>query len=768
MSNTALRQTQRIWHAPRPGRVVQYVQSRLDSPQFEDNFVRQILAQYDLNLTRPLENLPFGRRSSNVLVHTSTGKKVFKLYRDQWQLDRIIHEHSILKQLQAIDFPAIRLTLTPQGESWVQQDGRTYALFDYIEGTSYLANYIPHRHLLELYRLLGQVLAQFHRQLTGFVPDGAHHLGYTTYDSERQRDLDWHLNVLDELAGRSASVTNTEAQNLLRQIEEKSGPIQEALCQLEADLLTVQLPRLVIHGDYGLHNVLFRRNGTVTLLDFELTRLEWRLIDLVIMMSRLTGEKSQAFLAGYQSEYALSEQEWQLFPQVWQYYMLRGAVQYCQNYFELGGVQRLTAAHERLKQADWVLQHKAELWQMKYTPQAHQSPRVMMVARLFYPWIGGAERQAHKLAQMMVEKGTAVAIVTGWWFRGTPQQEVLDNVPVYRNQTLWEFFGIKGLRKFGGYLYIASLIWHLWRRRDKYDVIHVHGLNYHTFAAVLAGRWFKRKVICKLANSGEGSDILKMRRNQQLALSRYMLPTALQCDRFVALNKKVVQELTAVHVPSQHIIELPNGVETDAITARVSYELHEPARIVFVGRLHPQKGLDTLLQACQQLRQQYKGGLQLQLLGEGPLREELVLLAEKLEISDIVHFMGQTDQVMSYLQQADIFVLPSRAEGISNALLEAMAAGLPAVASRIPGNVDVVEHEKNGLLFTVDDPDSLASSLLTVLTQPDYRERLGRNARQRVVEHYSLSYVADGYIALYKNLLADGKTAVRQTLEIGD
>jgi glycosyltransferase involved in cell wall biosynthesis/Ser/Thr protein kinase RdoA (MazF antagonist) len=726
--------------------------------------VRQILGHYDLELTRPLENLPFGRRSSNVLVYTSAGKKVFKQYRDKWQLERIVYEHSILKQLQAIDFPAIRLTMTTNGESFVQHDGRTYALFNYIEGTSYSANYISRSQFLGLYRLLGKTLAQFHYQLAGFVAGGAHHLGYATYDSERQRDLKWHLTVLDELAERSSVVTDAEAWHLLRKIDEKGNAIRETLCQLEAVLPEAQLPRLLIHGDYGLHNVLFQYDGTVTLLDFELTRLEWRLIDLVIMMSRLTAENSRAFMAGYQSEYSLSEQEWQLLPQVWQYYMLSGAVQYCYNYFELGGKQRLTAAHERLKQADWALQHKVELWRMK----VDKTPRVMMVARLFYPWIGGAERQAHKLAQAMVEKQTAVEIVTGWWFRGTPQREWLEGVPIYRNQTLWEFFGIKGVRKFGGYLYILSLIWYLWRQRNEYDVIHVHGLNYHTFAAVLAGRWFKRKVICKLANSGEGSDILKMRHNKQLALSQYMLPTALQCDCFVALNKAVVQELRAVHVPIRHIVELPNGVESDDIRPKDSYQLHEPARFVFVGRLHPQKGLDTLLQAFKQLHQQAGGALQLQLLGEGPLQEELILLCEQLEIADIVHFMGQTDQVIRYLQEADIFVLPSRAEGISNALLEAMAVGLPVVVSQIPGNVDVIEHEKNGLLFTVDDPHSLAKSLLTVLTQNDLREQLGRQARQRVVDHFSLSYVADRYNALYHTLLADGKTVVRRNLEIGD
>jgi glycosyltransferase involved in cell wall biosynthesis/Ser/Thr protein kinase RdoA (MazF antagonist) len=742
---------------------MQYVRSRLDSPQFENDFVRQILAHYDLELTRPLENLPFGNRSSNVLVHTSAGKKVFKLYRDKWQLERIVYEHAILKQLQAIDFPAIRLTLTPQGESLVQQNGRTYALFDFLEGNAYLASYIPRSQLLQLHQLLGKVLAQFHSQLAGFLPDGDHHLGFKSYDSDRRRDLAWHLNVLSELADRSKNVTNAEAQSLLYKIVEKGDVIGEALCQLDNTLAGAELPRLLIHGDYGLHNVLFQRDGTVTLLDFELARLEWRLIDLVIMMSRLTGENRRVFMTAYQSEYPLSEQEWELLPQVWQYYMLRGAVQYCHNYFELGGVRRLTAAHERLKLADWALQHKAELWQMKIPSKGNRTPRVMMVARLFYPWIGGAERQAHKLAQTMATKKTAVQIVTGWWFRGTSQRETLDGIPVYRNQTLWEFFGIKGLRKFGGYLYILSLIWFLWRRRDDYDVIHVHGLNYHTFAAVLAGRLCQRRVICKLANSGEGSDILKMRRGQQLALSRLMLPTALQCDRFVALNKAVVQELTAVHVPPQNIVELPNGVETEDIMPKANYQLHEPARLVFVGRLHPQKGLDTLLQAFQQLSRQYASDLQLQLLGDGPLREELILLAELLEIADKVQFVGQTDQVMSYLQQADIFVLPSRAEGISNALLEAMAAGLPVVVSQIPGNVDVIEHEKNGLLFTVDDPYSLADSLLTVLTQADLREQLGQQARQRVENDFSLNYVADRYIALYQTLLADGETAVRPT-----
>jgi len=390
--------------------------------------------------------------------------------------------------------------------------------------------------------------------------------------------------------------------------------------------------------------------------------------------------------------------------------------------------------------------------------------RVLMVVRLFYPWIGGAERQAHKLARELRQRGIPVEIVTGWWFRGTPQREIFDGIPVFRNHTLWDMFGIRGLRRFGGYLYLATLLWYLWRRRAHYDVIHVHGLNYHTAPAALAARWFGRQVITKLANSGSASDIQKFRTSQQLPGARLLLPTALRCDRFIATNPTIRQELTAVGVPSENIVELTNGVETDSIRSRSDYALHQPIRLLFVGRLHRQKGLDVLLAGFASLVQQHpRLNLRLQVLGEGPLRESLMRLAFELEIASRVEWVGQTDRVMDYLQQADLFVLPSRAEGISNALLEAMACGLPVVVSKIPGNTDVVEHGRNGLLFAVDDQSSLANALTLLLTRADLRERLGRAARQTVEARFSISFIADRLVALYRWLVFSSEDPARRS-----
>lgn len=382
---------------------------------------------------------------------------------------------------------------------------------------------------------------------------------------------------------------------------------------------------------------------------------------------------------------------------------------------------------------------------------SREAARVLMVVRLFHPWVGGTERQAHKLARALIASGVDVQVVTGRWFRGTARSEVIDGVPVFRNHTLWECFGIRGLRKFGGYLYIATLLTYLWRRRDSYDVIHVHGLNYHTSAAVLAGRRLGKPVVTKLANSGPASDVLKMRESRQLALTRFMLPTALRSDRFVALNRDVVAELTAAGVPPDRIVEVPNGVEAHH-TPRSDHRLHDPACVLYVGRLHPQKGLDILLHAFAALQRRLDHPSTLRIVGDGPIRDTLKALADRLGIAAAVDFVGQRDDVGPDLDGADVFVLPSRAEGLSNALLEAMAAGVPPVVSNIPGNRDVVENGHTGVVVAVDDVAALASALARVLTDAGLRSALGAAARRTTDDIYSLDRVAARYRAIYAAL----------------
>ena len=382
-------------------------------------------------------------------------------------------------------------------------------------------------------------------------------------------------------------------------------------------------------------------------------------------------------------------------------------------------------------------------------------PRVVMVVRLFHPWVGGTELQAQTLARSLADRGLNVRIVTGWWFRGSRHREVIDGIPVFRHHTLWECFGVRGLRTVGGYIYIVSLAWHLWRSRRSYDIIHVHGMNYHSAVAVRVGRLCRRPTITKLANSGAASDLDKMRLGRQLRGARFLLPEALRSDRFVALNKAVANELRAARVPDRRIVSLPNGVALEGLTPKPHYAIDGAAHAVFVGRLHAQKGLETLLDAVELLNRRSPGCLCVRLIGEGPHRATLEAHVRRLELEPWVTLVGQQEAATPFLQAADMFVLPSLAEGLSNALLEAMAHGLPVVVSNIPGNVDAIDDDVNGLVFPVGDPVALAGCLERLVGDEGVRGRLGRAARATVETDYDLGLVVDSYVRLYEELMTE-------------
>jgi glycosyltransferase involved in cell wall biosynthesis len=379
-------------------------------------------------------------------------------------------------------------------------------------------------------------------------------------------------------------------------------------------------------------------------------------------------------------------------------------------------------------------------------------PRVVMVVRLFHPWVGGTERQAQTLARRLADRGVDVRIVTGRWFRGTERRQTLDGIPVFRNHTLWEGFGVRGLRTASGYLYMGTLAWHLWRTRGTYDVIHVHGMNYHSAVAVRMGRLSRRPTITKVANSGAASDVDKMRLGRQLRGARFLLGEAARSDRFVALNPAVVEELCAIGVPPGRIVSLPNGVSLEGIVPRPDHAGTRVATVVYVGRLHPQKGLDTLVDAVALVHRRSPGSLRAVLIGEGPHRAELETQIRRLGLAEWVTLAGERADVSESLRSADAFVLPSHAEGLSNALLEAMAHGLPVVVSNVPGNVDVIDHDVNGLIFPVGDADSLADRLGRLAADDALRDRLGRAARATVEAEYDLDLVVDSYVALYQEL----------------
>ena len=383
-----------------------------------------------------------------------------------------------------------------------------------------------------------------------------------------------------------------------------------------------------------------------------------------------------------------------------------------------------------------------------------------MVISQFHPIIGGAERQAQLLAQTLIKKGIQVQVVTGWWKLRSPRKEIVGNVQVFRNFSFWGISRIKELRYLAALTYMATLGIYLLLYRREYDIIHVHQALYPAFISVLVGkRCLRKPVIVKTASSGVTSDIKQLR---QVPLGNFQLRYLLKnMECLVAVSNAGGKEFNDIGFPESQIEHIPNGVVLPH-DWKVNYV--QVKRVITTARLSKEKGIDILLRAWAQVVRQEKD-IKLIVVGDGPLAETLKKLCYFLGLTESVEFTGMIENVTKYLRNADLFVLPSRTEGLSNSLLEAMSYGIPCIATEVGGNSELLESgnqrvlpEKyviggNGLLINPDDIEGLAKAILYLIRNRDVREGLGRRSRKFVQEKYSIDLVADKYIGLYQHML---------------
>lgn len=218
----------------------------------------------------------------------------------------------------------------------------------------------------------------------------------------------------------------------------------------------------------------------------------------------------------------------------------------------------------------------------------------------------------------------------------------------------------------------------------------------------------------------------------------------------VVANSDGLAALARRFAPEVPVTVVPNGVDATLFTPVAENRKHTdgPLRLLVVGRLVRQKGVDCLLDAMARLPD--PAVVALTVVGDGPARPELEAQAARLGLSGRVAFVGWRgrDELPGLYQTADVFVLPSRDEGMPNVVLEAMACGLPVVATDIPGSRDLVVDGETGVLMAVDDTAALHAALAQLAADPQARQRMGTAGRQRVAEHFSWGAVAAAYLAL--------------------
>lgn len=377
---------------------------------------------------------------------------------------------------------------------------------------------------------------------------------------------------------------------------------------------------------------------------------------------------------------------------------------------------------------------------------APRPPSFLLINYEYPPVGGGGGNATQQIGRALVKKGAKVTILTA--AQGSlPRRQNDRGVQVYR-------------------------IWAARRRQDRCSVPEMLAFMVHALfiAPGLArqvkanaslvffglptgpiGWWLKKTMGVPYVVSLQGGDVPGFMGEEMALFHRITGPVISEIWRTahgVIANSRGLANLARQHAPDITIGMVPAGADLDAVTPSTHPTLEGPLRLLFVGRLVNQKGLDVLFKALSTMKDDQDWSLTI--AGEGPLKDELALAAYGLGINDRVTFRGwlERDHLPAVYEQADVFVLPSRDEGMPNAMLEAMAAGLPVIGSKVAGLEEVVIDGETGLLVPPEDADALARALRVVIEDRDHTFALGQAARTRVVQKFSWDRAADSYMSL--------------------
>ncbi|MFH0965750.1 MAG: glycosyltransferase [Planctomycetota bacterium] len=367
--------------------------------------------------------------------------------------------------------------------------------------------------------------------------------------------------------------------------------------------------------------------------------------------------------------------------------------------------------------------------------------RVLVVARQFVPLVGGTERQAWRLAASLASRGARVTVLTTQLDPRSPVHETVAGVECVRVR-------VPRVRFLGTALWTLRLSLEVVRRSRETDVIHVFWAKESALAALLAGRLMGLPVVVRPAGGGHFGEAGCARRSP---LKRLVLALLRNADAFVALSSTIRDELRSLGVPLRRIHVIPNGIPIPSPPRRTA----RPPLAVFVGRLCAEKNLDNLLRAWRIVMDKLPAA-RLELVGDGPLADPLKRLARDLGLESSVTFTGNVVDVEERLSRARVFVQPSISEGMSAALLEALAAGLPAVVTATSGAVDLVTEDVSGKFVPPDDPTRIAKALTELLVDEERARSLGEAAYAAVASRCDIQVVTDAHLDLYARLAGRG------------
>ncbi len=404
----------------------------------------------------------------------------------------------------------------------------------------------------------------------------------------------------------------------------------------------------------------------------------------------------------------------------------------------------------------------------------------MVVWKYFPVFEGGAERQCRKLVAELSSRGVVCTVLTARVDRTLPLDELVPEggrvvrigrfaflEPLFRClfRSFRSFFSKNSSNKQDDAFEFWCLLPFVWLARlsfllqlKKYlrqnssniDVLHVHEAHWIAGAVAWASTGLNIPIVCKEADFPV---------SQQISYDTPMRTVLARCRcqvTFIAMTEEIRDGLIATGIEKNQIFLIPNGVKVPETVT----QFRSSQDVVYIGNLtqgKKRKAFDVLFEAWVKITKQNTFARMI-VLGAGDPSGWQEYLKENRCLQSVT-FKGTVPDVSVDLKHARVFVLPSRIEGLSNALLEAMSWGVPSVISDISTHRSVVQHDRNGLVVPVNNSELLAQAVLKLLDDEELCEKLSSNARETIEKKYSMEIVSSSLIELYRKLIAQTETA---------
>ena len=374
---------------------------------------------------------------------------------------------------------------------------------------------------------------------------------------------------------------------------------------------------------------------------------------------------------------------------------------------------------------------------------------IAFVTHTFMPEsYSGAEKQTLRLISNLKINNVEAFILAPRLKKETPSESLEGNVLVKR-------FKVNNLPNLGGRYIFSFIIWSIkliyWllKNSNKFDLIHVIHGRLHSIPAICAAKILKKPVLVKLGKGGEKYFDVNVVNTKKIIGPFFFKYILKNTTGWIANSKMIESDLKGHNIKDELIHKIYNGIDIDTI--RIN-KFRKNKTFLVIGRLGEEKKCDQIIRVFSKLSEDLN--VKLIFLGDGPLEEDLIKMTKQLNQSHRIFFKGAVKNVREYLIASDFYVSASHSEGMSNALLETMSLGIPAITSNVSGVNEIVFDNQNGFVFEPNDEKFFYEKIIkAIICKEEKYINMSRLASEHILKNFSINLIAKKHIELYNSFI---------------